>query len=101
MLIVGRAVAGPLDRGGEQRLLQGVLALAEVAVPAGERGEDARRLLGEKRFEAPVAGHISGTSCVISGRSSTPIVRASGQRAARRLGADWPTRLPQRETVTA
>jgi uncharacterized protein len=26
---------------------------------------------------------------------------ASGQRAARRLGADWPTRLPRREAVTA
>jgi len=42
------AVPRPLHRGGQQRLLHGVLAQAEMPVPAHDRAEDLRRELAQQ-----------------------------------------------------
>lgn len=46
-------VARPMFRGGEQRLLDGVLGRVEVAGSAGERAEDLRRKLAQQALNAP------------------------------------------------
>ena len=50
--VLGHALLGPLRRGGEQRLLHGVLARVEPAVPTDERAEDLRRELAQQVLDA-------------------------------------------------
>ena len=76
---IGRhAVARPLQRRVEERLLHGVLARVEPSVAAHERPEDARRQPAQLLLDA----HISSPPGVITGRTSIPIQRASGHIAA-------------------
>ena len=76
---IGRhAVARPLQRRVEERLLHGVLARVEPSVAADERPEDARRQPAQLLLDA----HISSPPGVITGRTSIPIQRASGHVAA-------------------
>ncbi len=49
--VVGDALVRPLRRGGDERLLHGVLALLELPVPAHERAEHAGRDLAEQRVD--------------------------------------------------
>jgi hypothetical protein len=54
---VGYPVAGPLLRGGQQRLLDGVLAGVEVPVPAQQGGEDLRREFAQQVLHPAVGAH--------------------------------------------
>ncbi|GFJ83967.1 hypothetical protein Phou_081470 [Phytohabitans houttuyneae] len=56
---VGQALGRPLSGGGEQRLLHGVLARVELAVPARERAENPRRELTQQILDTGPAGHPS------------------------------------------
>jgi hypothetical protein len=49
---LGHALLGPLRRGGEQRLLHGVLARVEPVVPTDEHAEDLRRELAQQVLDA-------------------------------------------------
>ena len=63
--VVGNAVRGPLDRGGEERLLDRVLGGVERAEAPDQRTEDLRRELAQQALDIGVAddgavtGHIS------------------------------------------
>ena len=63
--VVGNAVRGPLDRGGQERLLDRVLGGVECAVAPDQRTEDLRRELAQQALDIVVAndgavvGHIS------------------------------------------
>ena len=63
--VVGNAVRGPLDRGGEERLLDRVLGGVERAEAPDQRTEDLRRELAQQALDVGVAndgavtGHIS------------------------------------------
>ena len=57
--VLGDALIRPLERGGEQRLLHGVLGRVEVAVAADERAEDLRRELAQQ-----VLG--TGSTCAVT-----------------------------------
>ena len=63
--VVGNAVRGPLDGGGEERLLDRVLGGIERAVAPDQRTEDLRRELAQQALDVGVAndgaiaGHIS------------------------------------------
>ena len=79
-------LGGPLQRGGQQRFLGGVLAQVEVPVPAYQRAEDLRRQFAQQVLGGPVqAGHRPahgpGDSCRI-GHSSTGSWSAQGMSAA-------------------
>ena len=50
--VLGHALLGPLHRGGEQRLLDRVLARVEPAVPADEHAEDLRRQFAQQVLDA-------------------------------------------------
>jgi hypothetical protein len=54
---VGYAVSQPLHRGGEQRLLYGILTRVELAVPAHQRAEDLRRVQAQQVLDARLVGH--------------------------------------------
>ena len=76
----------PLQRGGQQRFLSGVLAQVEVPVPAHQRAEDLRRQFAQQLLGGPVQAsrrpaHGSGDSCRI-GHSSTGSWSAHGMSAA-------------------
>ena len=81
--MVRQALLRPLHGGGEQRLLHGVLAGVELAVPANEHAEDLRRERTQQVLDHRCC-HISVPACSITARtSSTPKpCRTSGQRAA-------------------
>jgi hypothetical protein len=79
---VGDALGGPLGRGGQQRLLYGVLGGLEVALVADERGEDPRRQRAQQVLDAGPRRHISWPDRSMIGRTSTAANRASGKRAA-------------------
>ena len=79
---LGEPVRGPLRRGRQERLLDGVLAGVEPAVAPDEHAEDLRRELAQQVLDAGVGAHISVPAVSISGRSSTAAKRALGQRAA-------------------
>ena len=63
--VVGNAVRGPLDRGGEECLLDRVLGGVERAEAPDQRTEDLRRELAQQALDIGVAddgavtGHIS------------------------------------------
>ena len=63
--VVGNAVPGPLDRGGQERLLDRVLGGVERAVAPDQRTEDLRRELAQQALDVcvgndgAIAGHIS------------------------------------------
>src|SRR5204863_311632 len=59
--IFGYAVGPPPHVGREQRLLHGVLALLELAVPAHEHAEDLRRQLAQQVLGRSVDGHNSSS----------------------------------------
>ncbi len=79
---LGHPLVGPLNGGGEQRLLHRVLARVEVPVASDERAEDLRREPVQQVLDARVRPHISVPPPPMSGRSSTAQYRASGQRVA-------------------
>ena len=84
--VLGHALRGPLTRGGQQRLLHGVLAGVEVPVAAHERAEDLRRQPAQQVLDAGVGALTSprpGLS--MSGRTSIAQSRDAGI-AARDLG---------------
>ncbi len=78
----GTPLDRPLDRGGEQCLLDGVLARAEVAVTAHERAEGLRRQLAQQALDAGAGSHISVPDVSIIGRTSIAPKRELGQRTA-------------------
>jgi hypothetical protein len=57
--VVRKTVLRPLQRRGEQGLLDGVLTRVEVPVSPNERSEDLRRVLAQKVLDAGVDPHIS------------------------------------------
>ena len=76
--VVGEALGRPLRRGGDQRLLDGVLARVEPAIAPHEHAQDLRRQLAQQGFDA----HISVPEASMIGRTSIAAKRALGQRAA-------------------
>jgi hypothetical protein len=68
--VVRHPVGRPLQRGGQQCLLDGVLAGVELAVPAHQRAEDLRRQLAQQVLGRLVGAHISGGASA-TWRSST------------------------------
>lgn len=80
--MVGNALTGPLHGGGEQRLLDGVLAGVEPAVSPHERAEDPRRQSAQQILGPVGNGHISMPEGSMIGRTSTAPSRASGNRPA-------------------
>src|SRR6202035_1736326 len=81
---VGRyAVDRPADRGREQRLLDGVLAVVEVAVTAHEHTKDAGSELAQQVGNGRMDGaHMSLSLRSSTGRTSTSPEMASGTRVA-------------------
>src|SRR5215218_918068 len=69
--VLRHAVVGPLDGGGEQRLLDGVLGGVEPPGAADEDAEDLRREAAQQVLDARARRHISVPDWPISGRSST------------------------------
>lgn len=80
--MVRDALAGPLHGGGQQRLLDRVLAGVEVAVPADERAEGLRSEPAQQVLGGAGAAHISNPDGSMIGLTSTALYRASGKRAA-------------------
>ena len=81
---VGHSLGRPLHGGGRRRLLHGVLAPLELAVPADQHAEDLRRELAQQVLDGR-GGHASSVpSENITWRTSTPrpSIAASGIRAA-------------------
>ena len=78
----GSALLGPLDRGGQQRLLDGVLARVELPVTAHEHAEDLRRQPAQQVHVIGVRSHISAPAPSMSGRTSSGVKRALGHRRA-------------------
>ena len=78
----GHALRRPLDRGGEQRLLHGVLARVEAPVAADEDAQDLRRQRPQQVDVVVGRAHISAPAVSISGRTSSGEKRALGQRRA-------------------
>jgi hypothetical protein len=78
--VVRDSLVGPLECGGEQRLLHGVLAEVEVAVATDERAEDLRRQLTQQVLRAGSGrrAHISVPASFMTGRTSTAQNRAAG-----------------------
>src|ERR687898_467255 len=70
------------DRGGQQRLLHGVLADVEVSVAADQRAEDLRCELTQQVVETGVGPQISRPPASMTGRTSIAVYRASGIWAA-------------------
>ena len=70
--VVRHALARPLDGGGQQRLLDGVLAGVELAVAPDERAEDLRRQLAQQVLDVVVGSHISTSDGFGSGQAPTP-----------------------------
>ncbi len=80
--ILRQTLVGPLDGGGQQRLLHRVLARVEVPVPTDEGAEHLRRELPQQVLDARRRAHISSPPGSMIGRTSIAQYRASGQRAA-------------------
>ena len=81
---VGHPLGRPLHGGGRRRLLHGVLAPLELAVPAHQPAEDLRRELAQQVLDGR-GGHASSVpSENITWRTSTPSpsIAASGIWAA-------------------
>ena len=72
----------PLHRGRQQRLLHGVLARVELAVAADQHAEDLRRQAAQQVHVGGVGAHISAPLVSMSGRTSSGVKRALGQRRA-------------------
>ena len=69
--VVGHAVGRPLRRGGDERLLHGVLGVGEVAVAADDGTEDLRRELAQQALGArPAVDHTSGSGALSTSRTS-------------------------------
>ena len=78
---VGHAFRRPLHGRGEQRLLHGVLARVELAVPAHEHGQDPRRERAQQVLDRPgTRHHMSNPASNMIGRTSIerPLNFASG-----------------------
>ena len=54
------AIAGPVHRCGDQRLLDGILGGVEVAVSAGDHAEDLRRKLAQQDLDIGLPAHARG-----------------------------------------
>ena len=78
----GQALPRPLDRGGKQCLLHGVLARVELPVAADQHAEDLRRQPAQQVHVIGVGSHISAPEASISGRTSSGVKRALGHRRA-------------------
>ena len=63
--IFGNALRCPLERRGEQCLLDGILAGVELSVPPHERAENLRREIAQQALDRDVWGHISGGASMI------------------------------------
>ena len=88
--VVRQALLGPLERGGQERLLDRVLAVVELAVAPDQRAEDLRRELAKQALDALERRHISRPERSISGRTSTMSYSATGARPR------WPARCSRR-----
>jgi len=63
---VGRnTLGGPLQRRGEERLLDGILARVELTVPPRERAEDLRRKFAQQVLDAGLSRQIYGRASPI------------------------------------
>ena len=80
--VVGAAVARPLLRGRQQRLLDRVLAGVEVAVAPDQRAEDLRHQRAQQVLGGRTAGHRSEAASCMIGFTSTRPNRAKGTLAA-------------------
>jgi hypothetical protein len=76
--MLGYPLVRPLRGGREQRLLQRVLGLVELAVPADEHAEDLRREFAQQALDAGIVVHISSPDASITGRTSMPVNLPSG-----------------------
>ena len=66
----GTPLIGPLEGGGQQRLLDRVLARVELPVTAHEHAEDLRRQLAQQALGVGVLSHISVPASSMIGRTS-------------------------------
>jgi hypothetical protein len=69
--VAGHPLSRPLRRGGQQRLLHGVLAGVEAPMAVDEGAEDLRRQLAQQVLVAVLDRHISSPEAIMRGRSST------------------------------
>ena len=93
----GDSVGRPLARGGEQRLLDGVLGEVEMPVSSCQRAEDLRREVAQQVLDpGPWLGHISRPVRAVTppaaGRPRTPGRGRARGRARCRAG--WRCRSP-------
>jgi hypothetical protein len=81
--IGGDAIAGPSDRRGRRRILDGVLGEIQVPDRAGEQGDDARPLVPHDLLErgAHAVDTGSGDESVATGRTSIVPSAAHGHLA--------------------
>ena len=79
---LGHALLGPLDGRGQERLLHGVLARVEAPVAPHEHAEDLRRQRPQQLDVLVGRPHISAPAASMSGRTSSGVKRALGQRSA-------------------
>lgn len=79
----------PLPGRGDERLLHGVLAQVEGAVPADERAEDLRRVRPQQALDLGGAAHTSAADSCRTGHSSTGSVSANGMSAAISWARSW------------
>src|SRR5262249_52149746 len=68
--VVRRPAGGPGGGGGEQRLLDGVLRIGEVAVTPDDRAKRPRGEVAQQVRGARPAGHTSGSGALITPRTS-------------------------------
>ncbi len=79
---LGNALGTPLDRGGQQGLLDGVLAGVESPVAADEHAEHLRREAAQQVLDAGPGGHISCPASCMTARTSIAQRRDAGSLAA-------------------
>ena len=80
--VVGHSLGRPLNRRGEQSLLESVLALGELRVAADEDAEDLGRQRAQKALELSSSSHISTPPMSMIGRTSSGAKRELGHRTA-------------------
>ena len=88
--VVRQAAGRPLQRGGQQGLLAGVLAQVELPVPAHQRGEDLRCQFAQQVLDVALArAHRSGLASCMIGQNSTGSTSAQGMSAAICSARSW------------
>jgi hypothetical protein len=67
---LGHAVAGPVVRGGDERLLDGVLGRIEITTPPSDDAEDLRRKIAEQVLDGRRAAQARRPDVAVSSQSS-------------------------------